>query len=79
MLKEYEQSGKASVFVDKRIGEHDEALGEFDKGILRSQRELQVFVVPIKLIGFSFLFAGYFFFFGKFIDFVHMGHVHVMC
>ncbi|GAB2262460.1 hypothetical protein Droror1_Dr00003457 [Drosera rotundifolia] len=42
LLKEYEQSGKASVFVDRRIGEKDDALGEFDKGILRSQRERQI-------------------------------------
>ncbi|XP_010681128.2 uncharacterized protein LOC104896124 [Beta vulgaris subsp. vulgaris] len=42
LLKEYEQSGKASVFVDKRIGEQDDALGEFDKAILRSQRERQM-------------------------------------
>ncbi|KAL6969684.1 hypothetical protein U1Q18_029391 [Sarracenia purpurea var. burkii] len=42
LLKEYEQSGKSSVFVDKRIGEQNEALGEFDKAILRSQRERQV-------------------------------------
>ncbi|MCE3217153.1 hypothetical protein HAX54_010666 [Datura stramonium] len=38
-LKEYEQSAKSSMFVDKRIGENDEGLGEFDKAILRSQRE----------------------------------------
>lgn len=42
LLKEYEQSGKASVFVDKRIGENDDELEEFDKAILRSQRERQV-------------------------------------
>ncbi|KAK9750617.1 hypothetical protein RND81_02G208500 [Saponaria officinalis] len=41
LLKEYNQSGKASVFVDKRIGELDEGLPEFDKAILRSQRERQ--------------------------------------
>ncbi|KAL9268302.1 Nucleolar protein 14-like protein [Drosera capensis] len=41
LLKEDEQSGKASVFVDRRIGEKDDALGEFDKGILRSQGERQ--------------------------------------
>lgn len=40
--KEYEQSLKASVFVDKRIGEQNDELGEFDKGIIRSQRERQV-------------------------------------
>ena len=27
---------------DKRIGEQDDGLGEFDKAILRSQRERQV-------------------------------------
>lgn len=42
MLVEYEQSGKASVFVDNRIGEQNATLGEFDKAILRSQRERQV-------------------------------------
>ncbi|KAK2983887.1 hypothetical protein RJ640_008046 [Escallonia rubra] len=42
LLKDYEQSGKASVFVDKRIGEQNEGLGEFDKAILRSQREMQL-------------------------------------
>ncbi|KAG6708692.1 nucleolar protein 14 isoform X1 [Carya illinoinensis] len=42
LLKEYEQSGKASVFLDKRIGENNDALGEFDKAILRSQRERQL-------------------------------------
>ncbi|XXG55503.1 hypothetical protein AAC387_Pa03g3161 [Persea americana] len=41
LLKEYEQSGKSSVFMDKRIGEQNEALGEFDKAILRFQRERQ--------------------------------------
>lgn len=42
LLKEYEQSGKSSVFVDNRIGETNHELGEFDKAILRSQRERQV-------------------------------------
>ncbi|CAA2945074.1 nucleolar 14 [Olea europaea subsp. europaea] len=42
LLKEYEQSGKSSAFVDKRIGEQNEVLGEFDKAILRSQRERQL-------------------------------------
>ncbi|KAL8254000.1 hypothetical protein R6Q59_032221 [Mikania micrantha] len=42
LLKDYEKSGKSSVFVDRRIGELDEGLGEFDKAILRSQRELRV-------------------------------------
>ncbi|CAH2066294.1 unnamed protein product [Thlaspi arvense] len=41
LLKEYEQSLKSKVFVDKRIGEQDDELGEFDKGIIRSQRERQ--------------------------------------
>lgn len=44
-MKEYEQSGKSSVFMDKRIGEQNEALGEFDKAILRFQRERQVRVI----------------------------------
>lgn len=39
LLKEYEQSRKSSVFVDKRIGEQNEDLEEFHKAILRSQRE----------------------------------------
>ncbi|CAL2231961.1 unnamed protein product [Prunus armeniaca] len=39
LLKEYEQSNKSSVFVDKRIGEHNDELDEFDKAIRRSQRE----------------------------------------
>ena len=42
LLKEYEQSGKSSVFLDKRIGAQNELLGEFDKAIMRSQRERQV-------------------------------------
>ncbi|KAK6116411.1 hypothetical protein DH2020_049873 [Rehmannia glutinosa] len=42
LLKEYEQSTKSSVFVDKRIGEQTEGLEEFDKAILRSQRERQL-------------------------------------
>ncbi|XP_057743067.1 uncharacterized protein LOC130961303 [Arachis stenosperma] len=42
MLKEYEQSTKSSVFEDKRIGEGDEALDEFGKAILRTQRERQL-------------------------------------
>lgn len=47
LLKEYEQSAKSSVFVDKRIGEKDEALDEFGKAILRSQRERQVFLFSL--------------------------------
>ncbi|KAI4379202.1 hypothetical protein MLD38_005529 [Melastoma candidum] len=42
LLKEYERSGKASVFVDKRIGENNEEMGEFEKAILRTQREYKV-------------------------------------
>ncbi|XP_058081634.1 uncharacterized protein LOC131229663 [Magnolia sinica] len=41
LLKEYEQSGKSSVFIDKRIGERDDNLDEFGKAILRFQRERQ--------------------------------------
>ncbi|KAM1085518.1 hypothetical protein ACFX2B_011155 [Malus domestica] len=42
LLREYEQSNKASVFVDKRIGEHNDELNEFDKAIRRAQREHQL-------------------------------------
>lgn len=42
LLKEYEKSGKSSVFVDKRIGEGNDELDEFDKAIRRTQRERQV-------------------------------------
>ncbi|KAL8531509.1 hypothetical protein ACS0TY_008195 [Phlomoides rotata] len=42
LLKEYEQSTKSSTFIDKRIGEQNEGLEEFDKAILRSQRERQL-------------------------------------
>ncbi|PRQ40602.1 putative nucleolar protein [Rosa chinensis] len=42
LLKEYEQSGKSSVFVDKRIGEENDELDEFDKAIRRTQRERQL-------------------------------------
>ncbi|XP_028761910.1 nucleolar protein 14-like [Neltuma alba] len=42
LLKEYEQRGKSSVFVDKRIGEKNEDLDEFGKAVLRSQREFQL-------------------------------------
>lgn len=42
LLKEFEQRGKASVFIDKRIGEQNAELGEYDKAILRSQRERQL-------------------------------------
>jgi hypothetical protein len=42
LLKEFEQSAKSSVFHDRRIGERDETLPEFDKAILRQQREHMV-------------------------------------
>lgn len=42
LLKEYEKSGKSSVFLDKRIGEGNDELDEFDKAIRRTQRERQV-------------------------------------
>ncbi|KAL8142980.1 hypothetical protein V2J09_016012 [Rumex salicifolius] len=42
LLKEFEQSGKSSQFVDKRIGEQNDALSDFDKIVLRSQRERKV-------------------------------------
>ncbi|KAG6405565.1 hypothetical protein SASPL_133156 [Salvia splendens] len=40
LLKEYEQSTKSSTFVDKRIGEQNEGLEEFDKAILRLVGEM---------------------------------------
>lgn len=49
-MKEYEQSAKSSMFVDKRIGENDEGLGEFDKAIMRSQRVRQVSFAQILLL-----------------------------
>jgi hypothetical protein len=39
LLKEFEESAKSSVFHDRRIGETDDALPEFDKAVLRQQRE----------------------------------------
>ncbi|XP_020093914.1 nucleolar protein 14 [Ananas comosus] len=39
LLKDYEESAKSSKFVDKRIGEQDDTLKEFDKAVLRLQRE----------------------------------------
>lgn len=42
LLKDYEQSRKASTFVDKRIGEGNDELGEYEKAIMRLQRERQV-------------------------------------
>lgn len=59
LLKEYERSGKATEFSDKRIGEQDEELGEFDKAILRSQRERKVST----LVCFEHLILACFFFF----------------
>lgn len=42
LQQEYEQSTKSSEFVDKRIGERDDTLHEFDKAVLRLQRERQL-------------------------------------
>ncbi|CAN6324011.1 unnamed protein product [Urochloa humidicola] len=39
LLKEFQESAKSSVFLDRRIGERDDTLPEFDKAILRQQRE----------------------------------------
>lgn len=47
LLKEFEQSAKSSVFQDRRIGERDETLPEFDKVILRQQREHMVRVCAV--------------------------------
>ncbi|XP_039140314.1 nucleolar protein 14 [Dioscorea cayenensis subsp. rotundata] len=42
LLKEYEESGKSSKFIDRRIGEKDDTLQDFDKAILRMQRQRQL-------------------------------------
>lgn len=42
LLKEYEESTKSSKFLDKRIGERDDTLQEFDKAVMRLQRERQL-------------------------------------
>ncbi|KAG1327764.1 nucleolar protein 14 [Cocos nucifera] len=42
LLKEYEESTKSSKFLDKRIGEKDDTLQEFDKAVIRMQRERQL-------------------------------------
>ncbi|XP_038973090.1 nucleolar protein 14 isoform X2 [Phoenix dactylifera] len=42
LLKEYEESTKSSKFLDKRIGEKDDTLQEFDKAVMRMQREHQL-------------------------------------
>ncbi|XP_074582208.1 uncharacterized protein LOC141838594 [Curcuma longa] len=42
LLKEYEEGAKSSVFLDKRIGEKDDTLQEFNKQVLRLQRERQL-------------------------------------
>ncbi|KAI3985254.1 hypothetical protein MKX01_039499 [Papaver californicum] len=40
LLKELIASSKSSVFVDNRIGERNNQLGEFDKAILRRERHV---------------------------------------
>ncbi|KAL8152128.1 hypothetical protein V2J09_021936 [Rumex salicifolius] len=42
LLREFEQTRKASQFVDKRIGELNPSLNGFDKIVLRSQRHRKV-------------------------------------
>ncbi|PKA45808.1 Outer envelope protein 61, chloroplastic [Apostasia shenzhenica] len=41
LMKEYEESSKSSKFIDRRLGEKDDTLQEFDKAILRLQRQRQ--------------------------------------
>jgi Nop14-like family len=56
LLKEYEQSAKSSQFVDKRIGEHDDSLKEYEKAILRLQKERMVCLyscIHVQLLLFS--------------------------
>lgn len=47
MLKEYEQSTKSSQFIDKRIGEQDDSLKEYEKAILRLQKERMVCILHL--------------------------------
>lgn len=44
-MKEYEESTKSAKFIDRRLGEKDDTLQEFDKAILRMQRERQVIML----------------------------------
>ncbi|CAN0896225.1 Nucleolar protein 14 [Linum grandiflorum] len=39
LLVDYQRSSKSSVFVDNRIGEGNAELSEFDKNVMRSQKE----------------------------------------
>lgn len=63
-MKEYEESAKSAKFIDRRLGEKDDTLQEFDKAILRLQRERQVtnrtefllFFVSTELLHFGFFF-----------------------
>ncbi|PKU84494.1 nucleolar protein 14 isoform X1 [Dendrobium catenatum] len=41
LMKEYLESTKSAKFIDRRLGEKDDTLQEFDKAILRMQRERQ--------------------------------------
>ncbi|KAK8961693.1 hypothetical protein KSP40_PGU014527 [Platanthera guangdongensis] len=42
LMKEYDEGMKSTKFIDRRLGEKDAALEEFDKGILRMQRQFKV-------------------------------------
>lgn len=41
LLKEYEESTKSAKFIDRRLGEKDDTLREYEKAILRMQRQRQ--------------------------------------
>ncbi|XP_020598862.1 nucleolar protein 14 isoform X2 [Phalaenopsis equestris] len=41
LMKEYEECSKSAKFIDRRLGEKDDTLLEFDKAIMRLQRERQ--------------------------------------
>lgn len=42
LMKEYEENTKSAKFIDRRLGENDDTLQEFDKAILRMQRQFKV-------------------------------------
>ncbi|CAN1794875.1 Nucleolar protein 14 [Linum perenne] len=55
LLKDYQRSAKSSVFVDNRIGEGNAELGEFDKAVMRSQKEHKVSFLCFMIVDFFML------------------------
>ncbi|KAK8943182.1 hypothetical protein KSP39_PZI009191 [Platanthera zijinensis] len=45
LMKEYDEGMKSTKFIDRRLGEKDASLEEFDKGILRMQRQYYMYFV----------------------------------